>query len=442
MPGSSWSDFQDGEWLGIAFDCPEKGMVGKFKLIDPATGSITFYNSDGTPIIGDADKHKLHGVSITWTYPSSLFTAKETEEILYHCSYCGKQGHNRRTCPGLGETIAEVKRNFSRGDQIDPSDLQPEDEFMVEFVGRERNSSHNHFESSLFVVEKSDSAHIYAKTLEGTGPVGAFGQPWHFTVAKGTWNFYVADYDDAAEKKSKPLPLWELINVVLPASRLTLLYGPPGTGKTTAGNFLGVKEGMEVYNLTLTEETPAAELRGHFVPKGQEFVWMDGPALTAFKTGARLVLNEIDKASGDALTFCHALLDDPGMARITLPYKDEYGKPVTVTPGEGFNVIATMNGDPDDLPEALRDRFAVRIHVDKVNPNAIKSLPEDLRKIASKGISSEGERSVSIRGWNAFVQLREIVGEENAARAVFGPRAKTILNTIKIDGLAAASKKK
>src|SRR5207244_1607050 len=122
-------------------------------------------------------------------------------------------------------------------------------------------------------------------------------------------------------------------------------------------------------------------LRGHFIPKGQEFIWMDGPALTAFRLGSRLVLNEIDKASGDALTFCHALLDDPGIARITLPTGE------TVIPHEDFHVIATMNGEPEDLPDALRDRFAVRIHIDKLHPEAVEALPKDLHKIARKGIS-------------------------------------------------------
>lgn len=445
MPGESWEDFEVGQWVGIAFDCEFKRRVGKIVAIqikpDATNPSfhVAFYDSEGNLIPGHAETHKLHHSSSSWGDPSSLYTAYETEEILYHCSYCGTEGHNRRTCPKLEGTehvsAKGEKVEYRRGEEVNLHELNKGDLVKVEY--KPEPTSYPEYSKGTYEVTSTDGHNCFTKVVDNAGEksLGSFGHP--LTFGSGTWTYFSVEEVGGTEAIKK-LPIWSLIELVLPASRLTLLYGPPGTGKTTAGNYMG--EPKEVYNLTLTEETPAAELRGHFIPKGQEFVWMDGPALTAFKRGARLVLNEIDKASGDALTFCHALLDDPGIARITLPYKSEEGETVTVTPHPDFHVVATMNGEPDDLPEALRDRFAVRINVDKVHPDAIASLPKELRKIASKGISKDGERSVSIRGWNAFVQLREIVGEENAARAVFGSRADTILNTIKIDGLATGKK--
>lgn len=439
MPGKSTSDFEVGQWVAIT---EARKLESKQAWRFTAVGEI-FAISGGMVLLKHYWKNEdgTASGSTGGFFPYNVHTADEMEELMYHCSYCGVEGHNRRTCPKL--ELAEkgdMKVNYSRGIKIDFSSLKEEDLFMVKLKGDHSSGSNTHdYEDGVFKHVLHSAMSVRGTTVDNGGHanVGTFGKEWNFGTSE--WDFYDVETSNTDGTVSlKTLPIWSLIEIVLPVSRLTLLYGPPGTGKTTAGNFLG--EPKEVYNITLTEETPAAELRGHFVPKGNEFVWMDGPALTAFKNGSRLVLNEIDKASGDALTFCHALLDDPGIAAITLPYKDEEGGVVTVKPHPDFHVVATMNGEPEDLPEALRDRFAVRINVDKVHPNAIKSLPKDLQKIATKGVSKDGDRSVSIRGWNAFVQLRAIVGEENAARAVFGSRANTILNTIKIDGLETSRK--
>jgi hypothetical protein len=426
MPGYSLSDFEIGQWVGMSDE--KWDQMGKYPDRKRIGKVVGFKSGEFVKVKG----YKAYDLNEEGGfYPSSLLTAEETEEQLYCCSYCGKEGHNRRTCPEVNEAMeVGMKKEYVRNGR-EASELCKGDLFMVEYTANRAE----YREFAQMVYE-------YIEPYEDSSGTGARSvivdniQKGHTFRAQCNFDkrWTLIPVSEVGASTFKELHVWELVELVLPKSRLTLLYGPPGTGKTTAGNFLG--EPKEVYNLTLTEETPAAELRGHFIPKGQEFVWMDGPALTAFKRGGRLVLNEIDKASGDALTFCHALLDDPGIAAITLPYKDEEGNPVTVKPHPDFHVVATMNGEPEDLPDALRDRFAVRIHVNKVHPNAIKSLPKELRKIATKGVSSDGERSISIRGWNAFVALREHIGEDNAATAVFGPRAKTILNTIKIDSIS------
>ncbi len=225
-------------------------------------------------------------------------------------------------------------------------------------------------------------------------------------------------------KRKRLLTAWDTAEVVMPHCDRTLLYGPPGTGKTTAANYSGSP--MAVYNVTLTEEMPAAELRGHFVPKGGEFVWHDGPAMQAYRNGGRLVLNEIDRGSSDALIFCYALLDDPGISKISLPNGEH------VLPHPDFTVVATMNGEPEDLPEALQDRFRVRLLIDKPHPDAMKSLPDDLRAAAKNSVSGSGDSRVSFRSWKSFADLRDAIDEEVAARAVFGPRAQSILDTLKL----------
>lgn len=236
---------------------------------------------------------------------------------------------------------------------------------------------------------------------------------------------------------SQILP-WKVIEIVIAAVKRSLLYGPPGTGKTTAAKAAAKKLERPSVSITLTDETPAAELRGHWIPvKGNEWVWMHGPAINAFLNGWVLILDEIDKASDDCFDFLHGLLNDNSVAEITLPNGE------TVTPHPDFMVIATMNGTLEDLPEALRDRFREgAIEVTDPHPNAIESLPEDLRAIAAVPQSYDThERPATLRAWKAFAHLRDLdeIGEEIAAKVVFGNRGNELIDAIRLRGASAIS---
>lgn len=220
---------------------------------------------------------------------------------------------------------------------------------------------------------------------------------------------------------------WEVIEAIERGAYRVLLYGPPGTGKTRSAFETAKALKKPLYNITLSDETPAAELRGHYIPQGNKFVWMDGPAVRAFREGAVLCLDEIDKASQDALDFLHGLLNDPEMARLTLPSGE------IITPADGFQVIATMNGDIQDLQPSLQDRFSIAIEITAPHPGAVASLPKDLQGVAQSVESYEvQQRPQTIRRWAAFATLREIedVGVENAAKAVFAHRAPELMDAI------------
>lgn len=228
---------------------------------------------------------------------------------------------------------------------------------------------------------------------------------------------------------------WDHIGKVLAAGFHTILFGPPGMGKTRIA-----ATDQAAYSITLTEETPAAELRGHFVPKGQSFEWHDGPALKAWREGKRLILNEIDKASGDALTFLLAILDDPEHARLTLPTGE------TVRPMPGFQAVSTTNvmDLANGLPEALLDRFAVRILVNKPSDDAFARLSPDLRLAAESSVTlDDAERRVSYRQWLAFDNLRSAIGDAKiAAKAVFGVRHSDIATSFALTPVSTRRKTK
>ncbi len=220
---------------------------------------------------------------------------------------------------------------------------------------------------------------------------------------------------------------FELARKVMPHSDRVLLWGYPGTGKT----FLPYRvfQGRTIYSTTLTEDTPMSEVRGHFVMRGGDMIWHHGIGIRGWIEGAVIVINEIDKGGPDVQTFLHHLLDDQGIATYTLPNNE------TVKPKAGFTTIATMNGHPSDLPEALRSRFPVTIHVTEVNPEAIATLPEDLREAAkNSAVANEAPRRINFRLWAKFAHLRSIagVGEAAAAQAVFGVRAKEVLDGLKV----------
>jgi len=229
-------------------------------------------------------------------------------------------------------------------------------------------------------------------------------------------------------KKYKPRE-WELWSMVsgaktqtgAPRFRRILLSGARGTGKTTAGMKAGA-----VYSVTLHEESSVTELIGHWVPQGQAFTWHDGVMTRAWKEGSGVVINEIDKASGSVLTQLYAFLDDPEVARLTLPNGE------TIQPKEGFFIVATMNGEWEDLPLPLLDRFDIRLKVRAPHPDAVRKLHPQYQELVV-GAYSVDEPVITYREVLAFQQLTEALGQaEVAAEIVFGERAQDVLNSFRI----------
>ncbi len=231
---------------------------------------------------------------------------------------------------------------------------------------------------------------------------------------------------------------WQDVQATLDAGidRL-ILFGPPGTGKTFAGMYFGdVSRGS--HRLICTDEMTNSDVVGHLIPNESGlFQWVDGKALKAWdgdgESGSRLVIDEIDKASGDVYATLLAMTDNAESSAWT---NDLNGK--VYFPRPGFSVVMTTNiEDMADLPEALKDRFPVCIRIDQPHPSALLRLPEDLRGYALR-MADQGDERISLRSFMAFAKLRETLEEIVAAHLVFRERAVEVMNAIKIDRLDLA----
>ena len=213
-----------------------------------------------------------------------------------------------------------------------------------------------------------------------------------------------------------------------------ILYGPPGTGKTFAGLTTGDVE-AGAFRRVCTEDMTNADVTGSFMLEGGNFRWVAGSALKAWEgdgiKGGRLVVDEIDKAGGDVFATLLAMLDTPESASWENPQSGKVHRPKT-----GFTAVMTTNVEEmRELPPALTDRFPVRIRIDQPHPDALQILSRDLRGIAVR-MADAGERRISLRQFMAFDSLRKGLEVERAAEIVFGNRAESILDAIKVDSVA------
>jgi len=211
-----------------------------------------------------------------------------------------------------------------------------------------------------------------------------------------------------------------------------ILFGPSGIGKTYAGLHMGNVVGG-AFRLVCTEDMTNMDVTGAFMPDGSnKFSWVNGSALKAWEgngiIGGRLVVDEVDKASGDVSATLLAMLDSPESASWEHPENGRIHRP-----RQGFSAIMTTNVENmEELPTALSDRFPVRIRINAPHPSALERLSPDLREYAVR-MADAGNRRVSLRAFMAFDQLRKTLGVQKAANIIFRSRAESVLDALAIN---------
>lgn len=209
-----------------------------------------------------------------------------------------------------------------------------------------------------------------------------------------------------------------------------LLYGQPGTGKTYYAlnkhltvSSAGAIRDRQSFRVLCSPDMTTADVDGLWKPSKDEWKFAEGAALRAWRDGGRLILDELDQASGDVLTALLLICDSDGSAVREHPETGE-----RLAPAPGFQIIATTNAERlTDLPANLIDRFPVRIRINTVNPDALLALPSDLRVIA-KSYAERTTNRYSLRSFFAYDKLAKSEGidRKRALRLVFGDEATAI----------------
>ena len=236
-----------------------------------------------------------------------------------------------------------------------------------------------------------------------------------------------------AEPKNKMIVAnlddWKLFNLAVSTVPRVYIYGAPGIGKSRAGLIALQRDGKSVWQTTLNEDIVVQELIGHFVPEGNVFTWHNGPITQAFCNGDGLVINELARASGSVKDMFLGILDDHSVASLSLPNKKTY------TQGDGFKVVATSNTPPDELDEALVDRFDVILHIKMPHPDIINVLNQAKPGFGDCVYDSylDSKRAISPRRAFAFLHfIKNGVSTPSAALLSFGDRSDEILQMFKL----------
>mgnify|MGYP003147262000 CR=1 FL=1 len=165
----------------------------------------------------------------------------------------------------------------------------------------------------------------------------------------------------------------------------TFITGLSGNGKTTMVEQVCAKMKRECYRVNITRQTDEDDLLGGFRLIDGNTVWQDGPVVQAMKSGAVLLLDEIDLASHNIMCL-QPVLEGKGV------FLKKTGQ--WVTPAAGFTVFATANtkgkGSDDGkfigtnvLNEAFLDRFPITME-QAYAPRATE------KKIIKKSMAASG----------------------------------------------------
>jgi MoxR-like ATPase len=187
----------------------------------------------------------------------------------------------------------------------------------------------------------------------------------------------------------------ELVLSAVAAGRDLLLEGPPGTSKTTILAAITAEWGIPLLFVEGNADLTPARLVGHHNPArvlredyGPD-TFVDGPLVTAMRTGGFLYIEELNRAPEDTL---NTLLTSMADRRITVPLVG------TVTALPTFRVVASMNPVDDigttRLSTSVHDRLC-RLAVGYQDETAERGIVTLRTRDRRTGSGEPGERLVT-----------------------------------------------
>lgn len=222
---------------------------------------------------------------------------------------------------------------------------------------------------------------------------------------------------------------WRDAYTLLEHTDRVALYGAPGTGKTYAG--MATAPGGRAYRVAMTGDSGTADLLGMWQPNAQGlWHYTEGVAIRAMREGARLVVDEVDRASAETLGALLLICDTSASISWENPETLE-----VVTPAPGYSVVFTTNlEDWSRLDTALRDRMVCPVRIDEPHPDALARLPREYRELARVSADRKGSDRVSLRAWLTISELEPVVGRDDALRLVLGEqRAEVVRVTLAVE---------
>lgn len=165
-----------------------------------------------------------------------------------------------------------------------------------------------------------------------------------------------------------------------------LIVGPTGCGKTSLVHHMASLVGSQIVRINMTGDYRTANFVGQFVLSAQysqsgqsEVVWDDGPLLKAMRSGAWLLVDEIDACPPGVMLAMQSVLEPS--RTITLPNGE------AVKAHKDFRIFATANSIGTDdmglytgtmpMNEATLDRFAVTIQMAYPLPKVERQILRD-----------------------------------------------------------------
>jgi MoxR-like ATPase len=213
--------------------------------------------------------------------------------------------------------------------------------------------------------------------------------------------------------------------------------GLSGNGKTMMVEQACAKAKKQYLRVQITPETDEDDLIGGFRLVNGETVFAEGPVIKAMKTGALLLIDELDRGSNKIMCLQGVLEGKPVLIKKT-------GE--IVKPADGFNVIATANtkgqGSDDGkfigtnvLNEAFLERFPITFEQSYPKPAVEEKILNSTLKASGKSDKDFCKKLVTwadvIRktyfdgGVDEIISTRRLV-HIIQAYAIFGKKMKAV----------------